>query len=140
MNQHQSQIDSLFAAELQFRLASAVRPASSAGKQTFDLPIEWSHGDHRVGYQEVALRSDQSDFAAWCMHRSATYMLAMAAKDAIRCAVAELRRTIARLGELRARSHHRRTFTAEDRRELATLWHVMEAGLEGLIDDVVIDS
>lgn len=50
-----------------------------------------------------------------------------------------LRRTIVRLGQLRARSHHGRTFTPEDLRELATLWRAMEAGFEGLIDDVVIE-
>lgn len=49
----------------------------------------------------------------------------------------ELRRTIARLGQLRARSHHGRTFTAEDLRELTALWRAMEAGFEGLIDEVV---
>lgn len=51
-----------------------------------------------------------------------------------------LRLTISRLGQLRARSHHGRTFTAEDYRELVTLWRAMEAGFECLIDDVVIDS
>lgn len=51
----------------------------------------------------------------------------------------ELRRTIARLGQLRARSHHGRTFTVEDLRELTALWRAMEAGFEGLIDDVVIE-
>lgn len=51
----------------------------------------------------------------------------------------ELRRTIVRLGQLRARSHHGRTFTAEDLRELTTLWRAMEAGFEVLIDDVVIE-
>lgn len=51
-----------------------------------------------------------------------------------------LRQMIGRLGQLRARSHHGRTFTAEDYRELATLWRAIEAGFEGLIDDVVIDS
>lgn len=89
MNQYQDQIDSLFAAELQFRLASAVRLAASVSKQPFDLPLEWAHGAHHVGFQEVALRQDQGDFAAWCLHRTATYMLAMAAKDAIRTAVSD---------------------------------------------------
>ena len=50
-----------------------------------------------------------------------------------------LRGMIVRLGQLRARSHHGRTFTAKDLRELATLWRAMEAGFESLIDDVVID-
>lgn len=52
----------------------------------------------------------------------------------------ELRRSIVRLGQLRARSHHGRTFNSEDLRELVALWRAMEAGFEGLIDDVVIDS
>jgi len=51
-----------------------------------------------------------------------------------------LRHMIVRLGLLRARSHHSRTFTAEDLQELVTLWRAMEAGFECLIDDVVIDS
>lgn len=50
-----------------------------------------------------------------------------------------LRAMIVRLGQLRARSHHGRTFTAEDLQELATLWRAMEAGFEGLVDDVVIE-
>jgi hypothetical protein len=51
-----------------------------------------------------------------------------------------LRQMIGRLGQLRARSHHGRTFTPKDYRELVTLWRAMEAGFECLIDDVVIDS
>lgn len=51
-----------------------------------------------------------------------------------------LRNMIVRLGQLRARSHHGRTFTAENLQELVTLWRAMEAGFESLIDDVVIDS
>lgn len=94
VNQHQQQIDALFAAELQFRLASAVRLASSVGKQPFDLPAEWVHGKHRVRYGEVALRKDQGDFAAWCLHHSATYMLAMAAKDAIRLTVPDPKNSV----------------------------------------------
>jgi hypothetical protein len=48
----------LFAAELQFRLASAVRLATTMKKQPLDLPTEWVHGKHRVKYNEVALRQD----------------------------------------------------------------------------------
>jgi len=44
----QSQIDALFTAELQFRLASAVRLASSVGTQPLDLPVDWTHGKHLV--------------------------------------------------------------------------------------------
>jgi len=52
----------------------------------------------------------------------------------------ELRRTIKRLAQLRARSHHGRAFTSEDLRELVTLWRAMEAGFEAFIDDIVLDS
>jgi hypothetical protein len=80
-------INYLFAAELQFRLASAVRFAVTMDNQPFDLPMEWSHGKHKVSYEEVALRKDQADFAAWNMHRSATFLMAVAMKDAIKAAV-----------------------------------------------------
>jgi hypothetical protein len=80
-------IDLLFTAELQFRLASAVRLAVTMEDQPLDLPQEWSHGKHKVSYSEVALRQDQADFAAWSMHRSATFLMAVAMKDAIKAAV-----------------------------------------------------
>jgi len=80
-------INFLFAAELQFRLASAVRFAVTMDNQPLDFPIEWSHGRHKVSYKEVALRKDQADFAAWNMHRSATFLMAVAMKDAIKAAV-----------------------------------------------------
>jgi len=83
----ESQIALLFAAELQFRLASAVRLAATMESQPLDLPMEWSHGRHKVRYEEVALRTDQALFAAQCMQRSATYLMAVAMKDAIRVAV-----------------------------------------------------
>lgn len=79
-------IDLLFTAELQFRLASAMRLAVTMGNQPLDLPQEWSHGKHKVSYSEVALRQDQADFAAWSMHRSATFLMAVAMKDAIKAA------------------------------------------------------
>ena len=80
-------IDLLFTAELQFRLASAVRLAVTMDNQPLDLPQEWSHGKHKVSYSEVALRQDQADFAAWSMLRSATFLMAVAMKDAIKAAV-----------------------------------------------------
>src|SRR5436309_958401 len=80
-------IDLLFTAELQFRLASAVRLAVTMDNQPLDLPVEWSHGKHNVNYKEVTLRKDQADFAAWNMHRSATFLMAVAMKDAIKAAV-----------------------------------------------------
>lgn len=80
-------INFLFAAELQFRLASAVRFAVTLDNQSLDLPVEWSHGKHKVSFAEVALRKDQADFAAWNMHRSATFLMTVAMKDAIKAAV-----------------------------------------------------
>ena len=80
-------IDQLFAAELQFRLASAVRLAVTADTQPLDLPMEWTHGKHKIRYEEMALRKDQADFAAALMHHSAVYMMTVAMKDAISAAV-----------------------------------------------------
>jgi hypothetical protein len=50
-----------------------------------------------------------------------------------------LREVILRLGRLRARSHHARTFTADDFREFVATWRLMEAGWIELVGDVEID-
>jgi hypothetical protein len=84
MSDRQRHVGQLFTAELQFRLASAVRLAVTGKQQPLDLPIEWTHGQHRVRYEEIALRQDQADYAAFFLHRSATYLMAVAMKDAIR--------------------------------------------------------
>jgi len=81
-------IGSLFTAELQFRLASAVRLAVTGNRQPLNLPMEWTHGQHRVRYEEIALRQEQADYAAIFLHRSATYLMAVAMKDAIQAVVA----------------------------------------------------
>jgi hypothetical protein len=81
------QIQQLRLAELQFHLASAVRLATTMKSQPLDLPIEWSHGKHSVRYSEIALAEDDADYAAWSLHRSATFLMAVAMKDAIRAAV-----------------------------------------------------
>ncbi|MDT4967826.1 MAG: hypothetical protein QOJ64_2563 [Acidobacteriota bacterium] len=81
------QIEHLRLAELQFRLASAVRLASTFKTQPRDLPMEWSHGKHLARYDEIALSADDADYAAWSLHRSATFLTAVAMKDAIRAAV-----------------------------------------------------
>lgn len=72
MNEREKHIARLFTAELQFRLASAVRLAATLQAQPLDLPQEWTHGKHRVPYEEIALRPDQADYAAFFLHRSAT--------------------------------------------------------------------
>lgn len=77
----------LFTAELQFRLASAVQLAVIGERQPLDHPMEWTHGQHRVTYEEIALRQDQAEYASFFLHRSATYLMAVAMKDAIRAAV-----------------------------------------------------
>jgi len=87
MTESEKHIGLLFTAELQFRLASAVRLATSLGNQPIDLPVTWTHGDHSVRYGEIALRQDQADYAAHFLLRSATYLLAVAVKDAIRAVV-----------------------------------------------------
>jgi hypothetical protein len=89
MTESEKHIGLLFTAELQFRLASAVRLATSLGNQPIDLPVTWTHGDHSVRYGEIALRRDQADYAAHFLLRSATYLLAVAVKDAIRAVVGD---------------------------------------------------
>jgi hypothetical protein len=89
MTESEKQIGLLFTAELQFRLASAVRLASSLGTQPVDLPVIWIHGNHSARYGEIALRQDQADYAAHFLQRSATYLLAVAVKDAIRAVVGD---------------------------------------------------
>jgi hypothetical protein len=89
MSDTEKHIAKLFTAELQFRLASAVRLATTMKTQPLDLPIEWIHGQHTVKYEEVALRQDQADYAAFFLHRSATYLMAVAMKDAIRAVVSD---------------------------------------------------
>lgn len=51
-------------AELQFRLASAVRLATTSGRQPLDLPLAWTHGKHEVEYDQIALTFDEADVAA----------------------------------------------------------------------------
>jgi len=87
MTDREHHIQQLFTAELQFRLASAVRLAVTGNRQPLDLPMEWVHGQHRVRYEEIALRHDQADYAADFLHRSASYLMALAMKDAIRAVV-----------------------------------------------------
>jgi hypothetical protein len=87
MTENEKHIGHLFTAELQFRLASAVRLATTLSVQPLDLPTEWSHGKHSATNDEIALRQDQADYAAHYLHRSATFLMAVAMKDAIRATV-----------------------------------------------------
>lgn len=80
----QRHLTNLFAAELQFRLASAVRLASTLNKQPLDVPTAWSHGRHLVEYEEIALRPDQADYAAFYLHQSATFLMTLAIRNALK--------------------------------------------------------
>jgi hypothetical protein len=89
MTEREDHIGRLFTAELQFRLASAVRLATTQNVQPLDIPVDWTHGEHSVKYRETALRQDQADYAAFFLRRSATYLMAVAVKDAIRASVSD---------------------------------------------------
>jgi len=89
MNNYPEEITKLFSAELQFRLASAVRLAVTMNEQPLDLPTQWTYGRHTVKYKEVAIREDQADFAACCLQRSATFLMAVAIKDAIKAVITD---------------------------------------------------
>ena len=86
-SERDDEIGRLFTAELQFRLASAVRLAVTLENQPLEMPTEWVHGQHRVKHEEIALRPDQADYAACFLQRSATFLMAVGMKDAIRTAV-----------------------------------------------------
>jgi hypothetical protein len=47
-----------------------------------------------VRYEEIALRQDQAEYASSSLHRSATYLMAVAMKDAIRAAVPDPRNSL----------------------------------------------
>lgn len=87
MDARETHLGHLRAAEAQFRLATAVRLAVTMGQQPLDLPIEWSHGKHVVNYTEVAIAREEADFAAWNLQRSATFLMASAALEAIRATI-----------------------------------------------------
>jgi len=70
-------------AELQFRLAVAVRIACTLKNQPLDAPTEWTHGKHRVLYEEIALSQDQADVAAGFLEQTATYLMAITIKEAL---------------------------------------------------------
>jgi hypothetical protein len=87
MDPREAHIHHLRAAEGQFRLATAVRLAVTLGEQPLDLPLRWSHGQHTVRYSDIALTKDAADFAAWNLQRSATFLMASAALEAIRAVI-----------------------------------------------------
>jgi hypothetical protein len=94
MAELENHIHHLFQAELQFRLTSAVRLAVTSNRQPLDLPTVWTHGQHEVRYEEIALRQDQADYAAVLLQQSATLTMAVAAKDAIEAVASSLPKAI----------------------------------------------
>jgi hypothetical protein len=86
----ENHIHHLFQAELQFRLASAVRIATTSKRQPLDVPTVWIHGQHEVPYEEIALRQDQAEYAAMLIQQSTTLTMAAVAKDAIEALVPKL--------------------------------------------------
>jgi hypothetical protein len=76
-------INMLRGAELQFRLACAVHLATTNRKQPLDLPIVWTHGQHQVTYEEIALTLEGADFAAMLLKRAATYLMAVQIQEAL---------------------------------------------------------
>ncbi|MGO8759996.1 MAG: hypothetical protein ACLQG3_17910 [Terracidiphilus sp.] len=77
------QIQMLRAAEIQFRLAVAVRLATADRAQPLDLPSVWTYGQHSVEFHEIALTPEGADLAALCLERSATYLMAIQIQEAL---------------------------------------------------------
>lgn len=71
-------------AELQFRLAFTVRLAITLEKQSLEVPIKCYYGKHTVGYEELALTKEQSNIAADYLKRTATYLMPITIKEALR--------------------------------------------------------
>jgi hypothetical protein len=97
----QQHLDHLFDAELQFRLTAAVRIATTMQRQPLDFPEQWTHGHASVGYDEMALRQDQAEFAANLIQHSATLTMAVTVKDAIEALVPDLSSAVRRDGSTR---------------------------------------
>ena len=76
MEKQTDHIARLRLSETQFRLASAVRLASTFENQPLDLPIIWTHGRRKVSYAEIALTQKEADIAAFYLQRSATFLMA----------------------------------------------------------------
>jgi len=71
-------------AELQFRLAKTVRLATLLDKQSLEVPTKWSHGKHIVTYEEIVLTKDQADIAAAYLMQTATYLMSLTIKQALK--------------------------------------------------------
>lgn len=71
-------------AELQFRLAVTVRLANVLDQQSLEAPTRWSHGKHTVNYEEIALTKEQADIASDYLERTATYLMSITIKDALK--------------------------------------------------------
>jgi len=84
MAEKEQTIIELKIAELQFRLSVAVRLATTFNRQPLEVPTQWSHGKHLVSYEEIALRKDQADIAAQYLKQTATYLMSITIKEALK--------------------------------------------------------
>jgi hypothetical protein len=73
----------LNAAELQFRLASAVRIAATEGEQPKELPTVWSHGNHTVKGEEIELTYEECEIAASYLYKSAIFLMSNQIRNAL---------------------------------------------------------
>lgn len=80
---NQEILDQLFCAELQFRLAIAVRTSIATDTQPLCIPDVSVYGQHTVKSNEIFLKKEQADYASWLFRQSATFLLATEIKNAI---------------------------------------------------------
>ncbi len=83
MDDREALLKKLIVAEQQFRLACTVNLAVSNNVQTFDVPVEWTFGKHRVSYEDFGLRADQAELAASHLEMTATFVICAAIRDAL---------------------------------------------------------
>lgn len=71
-------------AELQFRLAATVHLAVTLDNLELEFHTEWTHGRHTVNYEELYLTRHQSDIAANYLKQTATYLMAITIRNALK--------------------------------------------------------
>lgn len=126
----ENHIKYLFDAELQFRLASAIRIAVTNGRQPLDFPQIWTHGKHSVDYDEVSLRQDQAEYAAAIIQHSATLTMAIAVKDAIESVIPGLSKAVKKNGNNIIQAVNNEIINTKDKRwlipdhQVGTVYHV----------------
>lgn len=66
-----------------------MRLATTLENQPLDAPTEWTLGKHKVSYEEIALTKDQSDIAVNYLKQTATYLMAITIKEALKSLYAD---------------------------------------------------